>query len=107
MATKPSPPIKKLVVIEDATIIGFANQPQILKQFPFLRSLKGAGMPTGCASCSKGRKQAQRTQTLLASAKSSLVGMGDDKKRALKRLLNTEKVRITLKQGKRIVQHTF
>lgn len=110
MATKPSPPVKKLVVLEEATLIGLANQQTFLKEFPFLNLLKSLASATtrgSCNTCGANRARSQQRASTVLTAKQTIAGMGDDQKRKLKRLLNTEKVRVTFKQGAKIVQQTF
>lgn len=106
MSVIASPPIKKLVVIEDGILVTMANSPQFLTEFPFLKSLATYRAPAGgCGSC--GGKNNGQKAVVFTAAKQAIAGMGDDKKRTLKRLLNTELVRITYRNGEKVIQHNF
>jgi hypothetical protein len=109
MAVKPAPPIKKIVVIEEALLISMANNQKFLKHFKFLGRLKrlNPAQRGGCSSCGGGPRKVPQNQTLIQSAKQNIVGMGSGQKRVLKKLLNTKQIRITIKTGKQIKQHTF
>ena len=107
MAVQPLPPQKKLVVIEESLIISMANDKRFTKEFPFLSSLatyNGAN-GGGCGGCGKGSSSDRAVA--LTSAKQTLAGMGDNKKRKLKELLNAKQIRITYRMGSKTVQHTF
>jgi hypothetical protein len=106
MAVKPSPPIKKLVILEEGLIIGLSNNTQYVKAFPFLLTVQKLtnARRGGCGKCGAASKE--RAQ-VLQGAKHAIVGLGEDKKRELKRLLNTEKIQIKYRSGQKIVTHQF
>lgn len=106
MAVQPTPPIKKLVILEEGLIIGLSNNTQYVKAFPFLHTVQKLtnARRGGCGKCGTASKQ--RAQ-VLQSAKHAIVALGEDKKRELKRLLNTEKIQIKYRSGQKIVTHQF
>jgi|TARA_R110000824_G_scaffold347671_1_gene534414 hypothetical protein len=106
MAVQPTPPIKKLVILEEGLIIGLSNNAQYVKAFPFLHTVQKLtnARRGGCGKCGTASKQ--RAQ-VLQSAKHAIVALGADKKKELKRLLNTEKVQIKYRSGQKIVTHQF
>ena len=112
MAVKPAQKIvKKVVVIEEALLISMANNQAFTKEFKFLAAIQrlGNAQAKGCSSCGGRGKSSGVTQHSQAfqNAKQNIVGMGADQKKKLKKLLNTEKIRVSIKQGNRIVQTTF
>jgi len=112
MAVKPAPKLQKLVIIEDGLLATMASNKKFLAEFPFLKGLqRAAHLPSGggCGGCGGGasRRARQTKDSLFGAAKAALVGMGDNKKRKLKQLLNTKQVRVTFKQGTKVTQHTF
>lgn len=105
MAIQSTPPIRKLVVLEEGLLLSMAKNPRYLKEFPFLKPLaQYAPTGGGCGGC-RGAN-AQRS-SLVNAAKQSVVSMGDDRKKLLKQLLNTHKIRLRLQQGRRSVEYTF
>jgi hypothetical protein len=75
-----------------------------LDAFPFLSGLQKM-KKKGCGGCGRA---GQARATALTSAKQTIAGMGSDKKRQLKRLLNAEQVRVTYKNsGGQIINLTF
>jgi len=107
MAVKPAPAVKKLVVLEEGVLISLANQPNFLKHFPFLKALKGMSSTKTSACCGAAKKANDARVKKLQQAKQTIGGMADDRKRLLKKLLNTKKARVSYKNGKKIVNHTF
>lgn len=106
MAVKPAKPGRKLVVIENSQLVNMANQKTFLREFPFLKSLAGLN-PKSCRPCKGGTRNQRQITDAFASAKQTLAGMGDAKKRKLKQLLNARKVRLTYRMGSKVVQHNF
>ena len=107
MAVKATAAVRKLVVIEESLLVSMAQNQKFTKEFPFLKGLaRYAASKGGCGGCGANRSNSTKA-TVYTQAKQTIAGMGDVKKRALKKLLNAAKVRITYKQGARIVQHTF
>jgi len=109
MPRKPSPRTRKLVILEDGTLASLAHNKQFLREFPFLKALQPytTGRPSGCGSCGANAKYGRERTAAFSRAKQSLANMGDPKRRKLKALLNADKVRVTYKSGKRIIQHNF
>jgi hypothetical protein len=108
MAVRPAPALRKLVIIEEGLILSMATSAQFLAEFPFLRSAASlatnlAGQP--CNSCG-GKANTGRSE-VLTKLKQTLAGMPDTQRRKLKELLNAAQVRVTFKQGNKIIQHTF
>lgn len=106
MAVKPTPRVRKLVIIEESLLSTMAHNPVYLKEFPFLKAIQGQAARTGCGSCGSRAADTSRA-TVFTSAKQVLASMADDKRRKLKQLLNAQQVRVSYKQGSRIIQHTF
>ena len=106
MPIKPVPAVKKLVIIEEAMLVSMARSANFIKEFPFLREALSVE-PTGggCGGC--GHASNTQRASVLTTIKQNLAGMADDRKQLLKRLLNTQKIRLTYRQGRQIVQHTF
>jgi len=106
MAVEPSPPLRKLVILEEGMIIGLSNNQQFVSAFPFLSPLKKltSARTGGCGKCGTAAKQ--RGQ-LVQSAKMAIIGLGGDKKKQMKRLLNAEKIQIRYRAGDDIKTHEF
>lgn len=106
MAVEPSVPLRKLVIMEDGMLIGLANNQQFLSAFPFLTALKKltTARAGGCGKCSSAAKQ--RTQ-LMQSAKMAIVGLGQDKKKQMKRMMNAETIQVKYRSGSGIKSHEF
>jgi len=106
MAVEPTSPLRKLVILEEGMIIGLANNSQFLSAFPFLSPLKQltTARAGGCGKCGTAAKQ--RGQ-LVQSAKMAIIGLGGDKKRQMKRLLNAEKVQIRYRAGEDVKSYEF
>lgn len=96
----------KLVVIESAVLFNMASNPNFTKEFGFLAPLAKMKqkIPGGCGKCGRGNaKMALQTNGI----KLALVGMGAERKKRLKELLNAEKVRIRVSENGRVRDHTF
>lgn len=95
----------KLLLIEESVLVAMAGNPTFLKEFPFLSGLKDSvKSKPGCGRCSR---TASRRVNTVNGVKSSLIAMGVEKKQRLKKMLNTEKVRIRVAQGGRVTDYTF
>lgn len=100
--------MRSLVVIEDGTILSMLNDPTFNTTIPCLYGKREMfKSPTGgCSSCGK-KKQDNRRQELMR-IKACLAGLSDEKRRELKQLFNTEKIRIIYSNnGGQVVQITF
>lgn len=109
MATMPSLPQKRLVVLEESVLASMAGNRLFLAEFPFLGQLsrlKGSASKPGCGSC-RGRQITHQRIAAISTLKQTIAGMGDDKKRRLKELLNTQQVQLRFRAGNRIIEHTF
>ena len=106
MAVQPSPPIKKLVILEEGLIIGLSNNAQYVKAFPFLQVVQKLtnARTGGCGKCGTASRDRGK---VLQSAKQAITALSNDKKSELKRLLNTEKIQIKYRTGQKIVTHEF
>ena len=106
MAVEPSPPIKKLTILEEGLIVGLSNNSQYLNAFPFLNAVRRLtnARRGGCGKCGTAAKE--RGQ-IMQSAKQAIVALSEDKKRELKRMLNTEKIQVKYRAGQKIVTHQF
>lgn len=95
----------KLLLIEESVLVTMANTPSFVKEFPFLTGLKNQSQAKSlCRPCS--RMAASRINTS-NGIKSSIISMGVEKKKRLKKMLNAEKVRIRVSQGGRVTEYTF
>lgn len=91
---------KQLVVLEDSTLTAMALNPVVAKEFPFLASLaknarSGATAKKGCGSCNRNKEKVLQ----MAQLKKVVAGLPSDKKRRLKELMNTEKMRVLFKDS--------
>lgn len=95
----------KLLLVEDAVLFSMAGNPNFVREFPFLSGLKSLSKAKpGCNTC--GRAASQRV-SLINGIKSTLVSLGAERKQRLKKMLNTQQVRIRLAQGGRVMVYTF
>jgi hypothetical protein len=100
MAVAQAPPRRKLVTIEDSTIVGMATSERAVLAFPFLAPLarqlaaeRAAATRSGgrqCGRCGARKKSAE----MIGKIKGILAGLDTAKRDQLKQLLNAEKVRI-------------
>lgn len=99
---------RKLVVIEEGTLVGMATNPAITKEFPFLANIGRQARSKTKASCGTcGRRSAERA-AIYTAAKQAIAGMSSDKKRRLKELLNTKSARVVFKgSGSKYTELTF
>lgn len=106
MAVQPSLPVKKLVILEEGLIVGLSNNAQYVTAFPFLNAVKKLtnARRGGCGKCGTAAKE---RSTIMQSAKQAIIALGSDKKKELKRLLNTEKIQIKYRAGQKVVTHQF
>lgn len=107
MPVRPSKPVKKLVILEEGMLTSMANNPAFTKEFPFLKSLQHPQKLVkkgGCGGCGRA---GQQKAAVFTTVKQNLASMGDDRRRLLKQMLNATQIRLTYKQGARIIQHTF
>lgn len=91
----PTTPLRKSITIDEGVLVSMAFNKAFLREFPFLEGVKGAlkklGGAKGCGSC--GRSASARSQ-ILSSAKQTLATMDSSKKRKLREMLHTERVKI-------------
>jgi len=99
-------PLHKLLVLEESVIQSMGQNPNFVREFPFLRSVSrgSVGKRTGCGKCGGGASARVRT---VNAAKQQIVSMGKEKKSRLKKLLRAEKVRIRLAAGGKVTEYTF
>ncbi len=109
MAVRPVAAVKKLVIIEEGLLTSMAGNAKFVKEFPCLKPIQGvqAAPRAGCSSCGGNRRAGTERSVVYTKVKADLASMGDDKRRLLKQMLNAKQVRLTYKQGSRVVQHTF
>lgn len=92
-----APTKRRLVTLEDSTIIALALNDKAIAGFPFLRPLRQelarqrAVPRSGCGRCGN---HSPKTASLVQAIKGALAGMDTTKKNELKGLLNAEQVRI-------------
>jgi hypothetical protein len=100
--------MRDLVVIEDSTILSMINDVQYSSTIPCLANKKDVFRTSagGCGTCARKRQEKQRYE--MARIKSCLAGLSTEKKAELKRLLDTDKVRVVfVNGGGKVVQLTF
>lgn len=82
-----------------------ANNAAFTKEFPFLKAVKSAPKKKGCGTCGASNRRRARAFTEI---KQRLAGLAGDKKQILKKLLNTERVRLIYRRAdNKGVEHTF
>jgi len=97
--------LTELLRIEEATLVAMAGNPIFVKEFTFLRGLAQLRKKsTGCGRCNKG---AGKRVQLINGAKQAIISMGAEKKRRLKTLLRTKKVRVRVATAGSVKEHTF
>jgi sulfur relay (sulfurtransferase) complex TusBCD TusD component (DsrE family) len=106
MPVEPTPPTRKLVILEEGLLIGLSNNNQYLNAFPFLNAVRKLtnARRGGCGKCGTAAKE--RGQ-IMQSAKQAVIALSEDKKREFKRMLNAEKIQIKYRAGQKIVTHQF
>jgi hypothetical protein len=100
--------MRDLVVLEDSTILSLLADPAYAETIPCFINKKDLFKTgnVGCGACAKKRQDKQRAA--MAQIKSCLAGMSDQKKKELKTLLNTAKVRVVYASNSgSVVQLTF
>lgn len=97
--------LTELLRIEESVLISMAGNPNFIKEFPFLKGLQQLSRKsTGCGGCNK---VASKRVQLVNAAKQSIIQMGAEKKRRLKRLLKAKQVRIRVAVAGNVKEHTF
>jgi len=96
----------KLLILEEAVLIGMAGNPNFVKEFGFLKSLNQLNTTKKgkCRPC--GQRTSKRIQ-MINAAKQSILTMGAQKKVRLKTMLKADKVRLRVQAGGKIREHTF
>jgi hypothetical protein len=95
----------KLIHVEEGTITSMANNPAVVKEFPFLASVrKLKARRPGCGRCGAARTG---TAAVYGAVKSTIAGLDGSKKRRLKELLGADKVRVRYTSGSRTLELTF
>jgi hypothetical protein len=101
--------LSKLVILEESVILNLAANPNFVQEFPFLSSMLN-NIPTGGTTgsgCSRCNRTAARRINAINGVKQSFLSMGAEKKQRLKQLLNTEKIRLRLVAGGKVMEYTF
>lgn len=102
----PPLPKRKLVVLEDSTVVSMALNAAIVKELPFLAGIaaqaRTAGGKKSCGGC-----RANANRTTYDSAKTAIAGLDSTKKRKLKELMNAERLRVTYRLGNKVQVLTF
>jgi hypothetical protein len=110
MATMPSTPPRRIVVLEESALSSMARNQAFVEEFPFLSQLATPGQPAknpGCGGCRGRTKVTRERLELVSQVKQTIAGMGEERKRRLKQLLHTQRVRISYRSGNRIVDQVF
>jgi len=84
---------RELVVIQDGMLASMARNEKFTSEFPFLKSLNGFKKKGCCRGADRRRAQA------FQSAKRQIAALSSDKRQKLKQLLNTDKVRVLIRQS--------
>jgi len=98
--------MQDLVIIENSTLSAMMADSEIVSQVPCLQNINTASTKkAGCGKC--GRKNSAKAAEY-TSIKNCLAGMSSDNKRALKKILDTRRVRIVyVNDNGRIIKLTF
>lgn len=100
--------MRKLVVLDDSVIISLINDPKYATAIPCLFNKREmfALRSVGCNACAQKRKERQRAE--MAQIKSCLAGMSPEKKNELRKLLDTEQIRVVyVNAAGQVTQLTF
>jgi len=98
--------MQELVIIENSTVAAMLADPKIVSQVPCLQNInKASAKKSGCSKC--GRKNSVKAAEY-TGIKNCIAGMSSNNKRAIKKILNANKVRIVyLNNSGRIIKLTF
>jgi|694.fasta_scaffold137971_2 hypothetical protein len=101
--------MRDLVVIEDSLIFSMLNDTAFTNTIPCLFGKKDIFLTNatgGCSSCSQKRQERRRAE--IARIKACLAGLSTEKRAELKKLFNTQKIRIVYTTaGNQTAQVTF
>lgn len=99
-----------LVILEDAVLVAMAGNPALVKELPFLKSLRrDQALPArrGCGTCNEG-PAAKASHASFESAKKLIASLDSGKKRAIKSLMNTRGLRVVYRDNSnRLIELTF
>jgi len=84
---------KKLVVLEETVINAMLRNPAITREFTFLKTAAAKAAPPGRRKCCGARKNRQN-KTDYGPIKAAIASLPNERKNLLKRLLNTEQIRL-------------
>lgn len=97
----------KLLIVEESTLVAMASNPNLVKEFPFLSGLNSTPATPKTGGCGRCSQKASRRISVVNGIKQSLIAMGAEKKQRLKKLLNTEKIKIRVASNGKITEYTF
>jgi len=98
--------LNKLLILEESVLLGMINNPNFVKEFPFLTGAEGVikAKATGCGRCNQ---NAGRRIQALNGIKQSIISMSVEQKQKLKQMVNSEKVRVLISANGKVTAHTF
>lgn len=87
--------MRDMLILDDAAIKQIANNQEIVKEFPFFRSVVSQQVKKGCGDCSKSTSITATISTF-SSVKSAIMSLSKERKKRLLELLRTKKIRMRL-----------
>lgn len=95
----------ELLRLEDSHILSMSTNPAFLTEFPFLSRAKELNKAKrGCGTCGR---SAKTRNTVMSDIRRSIINLGEDKKRQLKKMLKTKKLRLRLSLAGKVTEYTF
>ena len=88
-----TPPVARETILTDEVLLSFGNRPDVNKKWPFMRvRIQSVG---GCGRCGN-RKARQSLYNEATRVKRSIIGLPQEARVELKRMLNAENVSMYL-----------
>ncbi len=97
--------LKKLLILDDSVLISMSGNPNFVKEFPFLSNLSRVNKARG--GCGRCNKSASKKVQAMNGVKHAITTLTPEKKKRLKKLLNTEQVRVRYAEAGKVREHTF
>lgn len=100
------PPLKPLVVLEDAFLMNLSTNRTFLNEFPFLAKLRQVAQSGGCGGCGQ-RAMATRPK-VLTETKLAIASLDGKRRERFKALLRAKQIRfVYLDPSGKKIQHQF
>lgn len=87
--------MREMLILDDAAINQISNNQEIVKEFPFFRSVVTQQVTAGCGDCGKSANITSTISTF-SSVKMAIMSLSKEKKKRLLELLRTRKIRMRL-----------